>query len=192
MFVDAKERNTLQGPNYLNKVAEDYNRNGVKTFADLSKYKENTKRVRIITREVGKKLNKSMSTYDHEIVEKWVLEYAYDFSVIEVALRNAVRISEPNLNYFDKILETWYKAGLRTAEEVENVEKNRVQLKQKQAAAKSKVGRTSAKPYPIDEREHGEDYYTQFYRFALEEDFDKLMQQGAFTSSQGQEDERDE
>lgn len=173
MFADARQRNTLNGPNYLNKVAEDYHKNGVKSFADLSQYKEKTKQVHIIAQEVGKKLKKSMSSYDYAIVEKWVLEYAFDFGIIEVALRNAVRLSSPNLNYFDKILENWYKSGIKTAEEAENVEKNWV----KQQELKSMHKIRAPKQFPIEQRDYGEEYYAQFYKFAWEEDLDDLLEQ---------------
>jgi DnaD/phage-associated family protein len=183
MFVDASRGNKLQGPQYLDAVARDYNKNQVKSFGDLARYKEDYEKVRMLSRQVGQKLNKKMSSYDEEIVAKWVQTYGYDFSVIEVALRNAVRLSEPNLNYFDKILENWYRAGIKTKEEAENVEKNKVRQSRAKAAAKAKA--TSPKP-DMDERDLDDDYFEQFYRYALEADLENLMGRNAADSQSGQ------
>lgn len=172
MFVDANRGNKLQGPQYLDAVARDYNKNQVKSFGDLARYKENYEKVRMLSRQVGQKLNKKMSTYDEEIVAKWVRDYGYDFSIIEVALRNAVRLSEPNLNYFDKILENWFQAGIKTREEAENIEKNKI--RQAKSGIRSKP-KTSLQTAQMDERDLDEDYFEQFYHYALEADLEKLM-----------------
>lgn len=165
MFVDAAQRNVLNGPNYLNKVAEDYSKHGIRSFMELSKYKDENKKVRLIAQQIGKKLNKKITEYDIDLIEKWVVVYAYDFSTIELALRHAVRLSDPNLNYFDKILSGWHEAGIRTTEEARNVEENNA--RQKQGQRRSAAAKRSDSRDNHQQRDYDDSYLNQFYRFAL-------------------------
>ncbi len=165
MFVDAAERNVLNGPNYLNKVAEDYNKHGVKSFMDLTRYKEENKRVRLIANQIGRKLNKTITAYDLTIIEKWVIEFGYDFEVIDIALAYAVRISEPNLNYFDRILTNWHEAGIRTAKEAKQLEENNAKHNQEQRKKLSGT-RKAATAGNFEQREYEDEYLAQFYEYA--------------------------
>lgn len=170
MFQDAADRDLLKGPNYLDAVARDYHKNGVKNFDDLKRYKENYSKLREICRRIGKTLNKTMTNYDEMIVRKWVTEYGYDYPIIEVALRNAVRLAEPNMNYFDKILTDWHKAGIRSKEEAEQVELNR----RRQAASRAKGRKHKAKA-EADYQKHNftDDDLAAFYGFAAEDGGDR-------------------
>ena len=170
MFVDAAERNVLHGPNYLNTVAADYGRKQVKTFRDLAQYKEQNKAVTRLARRVGKALNKRMTSFDFTIVEKWLIEYKYDYDIIELALESAVRLSEPNLNYFDKILSSWHEAGIKTRKEAENLLKNNQQEAEKQR--KSRASRKSNLPH-IDEREYSDEEIESYYYYAVSKDEDE-------------------
>ncbi len=161
MFVDAAGRNVLHGPNYLHKVAEDYHQHGIRTFMDLTKYKEETKRVHLVANKIGKKLRKKITEYDLPIIEKWLIAYGFDFDVIDVALAYSVRLSEPNLNYFDRILTNWHEAGIRTVEEAQRIEQNNQRQRKRKAA--SSTGNFS-------QREYDEEYLNQFYEFAYLED----------------------
>lgn len=163
MVMDAAERNKLNGPNYLSAVAKDYASNNIKTYDDLVRYKENNKKVTIIANQVGKALNKRMSSYDFRIVEKWVNEFNYDFDIIEVSLRAAVRLSEPNLNYFDKILQSWHEAGIKTSEEAENVIANNKK-------SRNNIRRAASSNPKIDERNYDDEFLSQFYEFDFLDD----------------------
>ncbi len=165
MFVDAAERNVLYGPQYLNKVAEDYHNHGVKSFMELTRYKEENKRVRLIAGQIGRKLNKNISSYDITIIEKWVIEFGFDFEIIDIALANAVRISEPNLNYFDRILTNWHEAGIHAAKEAKQLEENNARIHQAQRKARA----TSPRPTTsgnFEQREYEDEYLDQFYEYA--------------------------
>lgn len=159
MFTDAAGRGTLRGPNYLNAVAEDYNRNGVKSFADLVEYKERHKRSLEICSQIGRKLKKNMTHYDEILVNKWVADFGYGMDIIELALENAVRLSEPNLNYFDKILESWHEAGLTSAEEIRKLQKNKAHMRQ---LKRKKRGQSSKAEEAFEQREYEDSFFEQF------------------------------
>ena len=181
MFVDASERNVLNGPQYLNAVAKDYYKNNVRTFNDLMKYKENNKKISLLSKDIGKIINKNMSTYDKDMVDKWYNVYGYDFDVIEVALRAVVRLSEPNMNYFDKILSSWHEAGIKSKAEAEHISANNQNYgNRKIRAAKGKASRNYI---PIQEREYEEGYLEQFYDFAFLEDENEESVSGEQNSS---------
>lgn len=159
MFTDAAARGTLKGPNYLNAVAEDYYRNNVRTFRDLVAYKERYKKALEISTQVGRRLNKSMTIYDENLVKKWVADYGYDMDVIELALEKAVQIKEPNLNYFDSILRSWHEAGLKTPEEIKKLEANRRHMRTKQ---RKKAGSASRREEMFEQREYEDSFFDQF------------------------------
>ena len=151
-------------------MAADYGRKQVKTFRDLAQYKEQNKAVSRLARRVGNALNKRMTSFDFSIVEKWLIEYKYDYDIIELALESAVRLSEPNLNYFDKILSSWYEAGIKTRKEAENLLKNNQQEAEKQR--KSRTSRKSNLPR-IDEREYSDEEIASYYYYAVSKDEDE-------------------
>lgn len=167
MFAAAAAADKLNGPNYLNSTAESYAKRGIRTFRDLTRHEEQRTEVRKVAFQVGKCLRKSMTEFDIDIVHKWVADYGFGFPLIEVALRRAVRIKEPNLNYFDSILKSWYEAGIRTREEAENFEKNRARAEK----AERRARKSSRRP-EFEQRSYDDAYLEGFYGLAYADDAD--------------------
>lgn len=64
--------------------------------------------------------NRTLIAKEKAMVEKWILTMKYDRSVIEKAYEITItNTQKPSMDYANKILENWYKAGLTTLEEVE-------------------------------------------------------------------------
>lgn len=164
MISDGAQRNVLATPNYLNAVADNYASHNIKSFNDLKKYKENYKKVNVLAKKISRQLNKNISRYDLNLIEKWYNEFGYDYDVIEVALRAAVRLSEPNLNYFDSILTNWHKAGINSKKEAEQVFRNNRNHKNKRQYKKKN------KNVEIDEREYSDEFYAGLYNIQPKKD----------------------
>lgn len=122
LFNECASRNKLSNKNYISAVAKDWSSKGVVTYQDLNRYSALRERFEVIRNEIGRKLRKNMSEYDDRMVDKWVRVYGYDMDVIDIALQNAVRIGQPNLNYFDKMLTEWHEAKLKSVAEIRQYE----------------------------------------------------------------------
>ncbi|MBP7402699.1 MAG: DnaD domain protein [Clostridia bacterium] len=126
LFQVCKQGNKLGNKAYITSVAEDWGRRGITTFTALNAHFASRERVRTASRTVGRKLRKNMSEYDEEYIAKWTEKYGYSMEIIDIALRRAVKIANPNLAYFDQIITEWFSNGLKTPEAVEKFERDKL------------------------------------------------------------------
>lgn len=171
LFNECASRNKLSSKNYISAVAKDWNEKGVASYQDLNRYVAMREKTEIIRNGIGKKLRKNMSEYDDKLVEKWVKDFNYDMDVIDIALQYAVRIGQPNLNYFDSILSRWYESGLKNAADVKaheqaRQEKNK-QTKRKPAVPAATEGQTPGRGRyqnlgNFDQREYSDEFLDSF------------------------------
>jgi DnaD/phage-associated family protein len=64
--------------------------------------------------------SRALSTKEKRMIEQWVLVMKYDMDVLKLAYDATVdAIHEPSFAYANTILDRWYAAGYRTAEDVE-------------------------------------------------------------------------
>lgn len=122
IFREAAERNTLNGPGYVASIADSWARSGVRTYAQLEQYYAQYERDQQVFRQIRKKLNlrSNLTSYQQELVKKWLDEYKYDFDIIDLALAETINLASPNLKYVDAILRNWQARGLRTLDEVKD------------------------------------------------------------------------
>ena len=72
-----------------------------------------------IKKTITKKLGKtSLTQYEEAYIEKWVIDFGYDLSIIEIALKRTVFKSNPTFEYFNNIITNWHERGLKTANEI--------------------------------------------------------------------------
>lgn len=84
--------------------------------------------------------NRILTEAEIKNIDKWIDEWNFSEEVIMKSLDNSTKISNPNINYFDRILENWYKSGYKTIEDVLNGEKKRLGKKEnKKIVDKTKV-----------------------------------------------------
>ena len=107
--------------NYIQAVAEAWHKNNIKTFSDLDAYEQKQEKLKLIANTISKKLslNRQLSQYEYAYIEKWNIDYGYNFDVIEVALKKTTAKANPNFDYLDKLLSDWHDRGLKTAEETQ-------------------------------------------------------------------------
>ena len=107
---------------YIQRVAEVWNKNGVKTFNDLDTYYEKQEKVNTIANTISKKLglHRALSEYEYSYVEKWTIDFAFTFDIIEIALKKTTSKANPNFDYLNKLLSDWHDRGFKTSEDVQN------------------------------------------------------------------------
>ena len=120
LFSYCFERSALN-KYYVQTVADAWAKNNIKTFSDLDKYYQKKEALSKIQKSIAKKLGirRQLTQYEEAYIEKWTLEYNYNMSIIEIALKKTTSKTNPSFEYVDKLISDWYERGLKTPEEVE-------------------------------------------------------------------------
>ena len=106
--------------NYVQTVAEAWAANKVKTWNDLDKYYEQQEGLNKIKKSIAKKLGKynGLTQYEEAYIENWVLNFAYDMNIIEIALKRTTFKQNPTFEYINNIITDWHDRNLKTPSEI--------------------------------------------------------------------------
>lgn len=107
--------------NYIQTVADAWAKNSIKTYNDLDLYYEKHEKLNKIANMISKKLSLSrqLSQYEYAYVEKWTIDFEFDFDIIEIALKRTTSKVNPSFDYIDKLLTDWHERGFKTIEQVQ-------------------------------------------------------------------------
>ncbi|ADU73149.1 primosome, DnaD subunit [Acetivibrio thermocellus DSM 1313] len=121
---------------YIEKVAESWKNRNIRNAFDLDNYSIQYKKFKDVRSAIVKKLKlgRNLTEYEEAYVEKWVMDYNYDFDIIELALKKTTSKTNPNFDYLDSIITDWHNNNFKTKEEIMSYE----------AARKKKNSRTSS------------------------------------------------
>ena len=74
---------------YIEKVAENWKSRNIRNSFDLDNYSIEYKKFKDVRGKIVKKLklNRNLTEYEEEYVTKWVMDYGYNFEIIELALK---------------------------------------------------------------------------------------------------------
>lgn len=67
--------------------------------------------------------NRAPSENEMKIIDKWFDEYKFSMEMVLKGCENSSKTANPNLNYIDSILESWYKKNIETIEEIAEKDK---------------------------------------------------------------------
>lgn len=106
--------------NYIQTVADAWNKENIKTFNDLDLYFERREKINVLKKNIAKKLNlsRNLTAYDEEYILKWHETYQYPIEIIEIALKKAATKNSISFEYIDKLLSDWHEKGLTTISDV--------------------------------------------------------------------------
>ena len=147
--------------NYIVKVADSWHSKNIRNAFDLDNYSIEYQRFKDIRIKIIKKLklDRNLTEYEAEYVEKWVMDYKYEFDIIELALKKTTGKTNPSIKYIDAIISEWHKNNLRTKEEIIAYERNR---KQSMAKKPAKQGAVPQKAN-YEQRKYDKDYFDSLY-----------------------------
>lgn len=146
---------------YISKVADNWSSKSIKDSFDLDRYFIEYQKLKDIRFNIIKKLklSRNLTEYEDEYIEKWVVEYKYDFSIIELALKKTTTRTNPTFKNIHNYLTEWYEKGLRGREDIISYEKDKKQT----------VSKKQAKDTPLPQhenfkqRKYDEEYYDNLY-----------------------------
>lgn len=152
---------------YIEKVAESWKSRNIRNSFDLDNYSIEYKKFKDVRLAIIKKLKlgRNLTEYEDAYVEKWVMDYKYNFDIIELALRKTTSKTNPNFNYINSIITNWYTNGLKTKEEIQLYEANRKKNSAKPAVAQSTVSNVPQKGN-FEQRKYDEGFLDSLYENA--------------------------
>ena len=106
--------------NYVQTVAEAWASNKIKTWNDLDRYYEQQEILNKIKKSIAKKLGRynGLTQYEEAYIENWVLNFGYDMSIIEIALKRTTFKQNPTFEYINNIITDWHERNLKTPSEI--------------------------------------------------------------------------
>lgn len=148
---------------YIIKVADNWCSKNIKNHLDLDKYSMEYQKLKDIRSKIMKKIRKQgfLTEYEEGYVEKWVVEYGFDFEIIELALKKTTSILNPNFEYINKILTEWNEKGLKTTDVIIEYEKARKQSNTTKAKAKEP---NVPQKGNFEQRQYDDDYFDKLYK----------------------------
>lgn len=132
--------------NYVSTVAQAWNNNNIKTYEDLEAYSQKYEKLVRIKKDISKKLGRysPLTQFEEAFIEKWVVDFGYDLSVINIALKKTTSKANPSFDYIDKLLSDWHDRNLKKDVDVNEFLKN---VKQKKANIKQLEKKTNYNNY---------------------------------------------
>lgn len=127
MLFQHCEMNRSMTKAYVRAVAEEWNRQGIKTGDDLGKYLAEYDEYCKMRSTIAKKLNikRYFNEYEESIIKKWYFTYGYTMNIVEIALKKSVYRTNATLGTFDAIISDWHRKGLKNVTEIEEYETSR-------------------------------------------------------------------
>ena len=126
---------------YLTTVADGWYKCNIKTFDDLDAYFAKREKLNVLKKDISNtlRLNRALTTFEEDYVEKWNTEYGYGIDIINLALERSINTSNAGFSYYDKILTDWHNKDYKTVTDVKNhiasVEEKKTRTKKVEKAA---------------------------------------------------------
>ena len=132
--------------NYVVAVADAWSKNNIKTYEDYEVYSQKFEKLNKIKKEISKKLGRytPLTQFEEAFIEKWVIDFNYDLSVINIALKKTTSKANPSFDYLDKLISDWHDRNLKTADQVNEF---LAQMKQKKNNIKELAKKTNYNNY---------------------------------------------
>ena len=144
--------------NYVQTVADAWNKSKIKTYDDLESYYERYEKMKKIKTSVAKKLRRytPLTQFEEAYIEKWVLDYNYNLDIINIALKKTTSKANPSFDYLDKLLSDWHDRNLGTSDEIE---KFLSEIKQKNKNAQELAKKTNYNNYEQRSYDNLDNFY---------------------------------
>ena len=121
LFSYCYEKHALH-KKYLFTVAEAWFESGIRNSNDLDNYYLKFEKSNQIKKQISRKLGftRNLTEYEEAYIERWTMEFGYDLSLIELALKKTTSKSNVSFDYINRIITDWHEKNLRTKEEIED------------------------------------------------------------------------
>ena len=103
-----------------------WSRAGVTDIDTLAEFLEKKEERYAIYSRISQSLgfiNRALTEGEMKTIDKWFDDFGFSKEMVLKALENSTKISNPNINYFDAILEKWFEKGYKNVNDLVNDKK---------------------------------------------------------------------
>lgn len=114
-------KKNIRSFNYIEKVVASWHDAGVINIDTLSSYLEKRNDRFYVYSRISKTLGfnyRPLTEEEMKTIDKWIDNWGFSMDMIMKCLENSTKTTNPNINYFNSILEKWYKKGFKTPDAV--------------------------------------------------------------------------
>jgi DnaD/phage-associated family protein len=157
---------------YLEQVALNWHRNGVRTLEDAKKQVRLFEQENLSYREIEKALGlkgRQLTEDEQRFFFRWQYELKVPQELILEACRRTIRAKGAfDQKYMNAILEAWQKQGLKTLADVEEADRRHAE-QEKSGGRKKEKAKADDAPRPIDYTSITRDLFVQSIKYGSEE-----------------------
>ncbi len=120
-FIYCVERKNIKSIKYIESVLSSWYDSNIKTIEDLGNYFEKQSEIYGYYRKIKISLGfsgRQLTKGEMDIIDKWFFEWNFSIEMVLKALENSSKIPNPNINYFNSILNDWHKKGYKKVEDI--------------------------------------------------------------------------
>lgn len=137
LLVEYCADNDHRSIRYIEKVAVDWADNGINTLEKARVRTETYKKSYFVILKAYGITDRSPTPNQIAMMDKWLNTYHLDISlIVEACERTISQINKAEMRYTDSILNTWYKNGVRTLQDVTQLDSSYQQISQKRPEPK--------------------------------------------------------
>lgn len=175
---------------YIESVVAAWYDAGVNDIDSMVEYLEKRNDRFSIYSRISKSLgfNRTLTEAEMKTIDRWIDEWSFSMEMILKCLDNSVKINNPNINYFDKILSEWYKNGFKTVDDLKNDIKPESKRKTTTTTTTKETSKTKNKFHNFDQKikDYSEEELEQIVKKRFEKKLNKL---GLSMPDEGEQDE---
>ncbi len=123
-----------------------WDRAGVTDLDSLSEFLEKKEERYSLYSRISQSLgfsNRALTEGETKTIDRWVDEFNFSKEMILKALENSKNISNPNINYFDAILEKWHKKGYKTIDDLSKEKRDKSNIQNTNDGSQSQTKKQS-------------------------------------------------
>lgn len=126
-FKYAVEKKNIKSMKYVETLLAAWFDNNINNKEELTKYlddkRKNFKYYNTVKKQLGFD-GRQLTISEKKIIDVWVDQWGFSIDMIIHALSFSSKTSNPNLNYFNTILENWYKSDIKKIDDLKNQQKS--------------------------------------------------------------------
>lgn len=125
-FKYAVEKKNIKSMKYVETLLAAWFDNNIHDKEELSKYLDNKRKNFKYYNTVKKHLGfdgRQLTLSEKKIIDVWVDHWGFSMDMIIHALSYSSKTTNPNLNYFNTILENWHKSGFKKVDDLSKQQK---------------------------------------------------------------------
>lgn len=127
-FKYAVEKKNIKSMKYVETLLAAWFDNNIQNKEELSKYlddkRKNFKYYNTVKKHLGFD-GRQLTLSEKKIIDVWVDQWGFSLEMIIHALSYSSKTTNPNLNYFNTILENWYKSGFKQVDDLSKQHKSK-------------------------------------------------------------------